>query len=66
MKKDNQEQLTQVVVAVVEVETHQVDVVVQEVQELLLLNTQDQLEQLVVALTLHAELQDTCLQVQET
>jgi hypothetical protein len=34
MKKDNQEQLIQVVVAVVEVETHQVDVVVQEVQVL--------------------------------
>jgi hypothetical protein len=66
MKKDNQEQLTQVVVAVVEVETHQVDVVVQEVQELLLLNTQDQLEQQVVLLILHVELQDTCLQVQET
>jgi thiamine monophosphate synthase len=64
MKKDNQEQLTQEVVEVVEEEILQEDVVVQEVQVLLLLNTQVQLEQLVAALTLHAELLDTYLQVQ--
>jgi hypothetical protein len=64
MKKDNQEQITQVVVAVVEEEILQEDVVVQEVQVSLLLNIQVQLEQLVVVLTLHAELLDTYLQVQ--
>ena len=64
MKKDNQEQITQVVVAVVEEEILQEDVVVQEVQVSLLLNIQVQLEQLVAVLTLHAELLDTYLQVQ--